>query len=81
MASSNRSARRPEGAPASPWSVSTSPVRRLGAARRPPLVKYAAGPLLGPAMLAGAAERAGHSVALVDLNARWIERDLRGARP
>lgn len=47
----------------------------------PPLLKYATGPLLGPAMLAGAAERAGHSVEIVDLNARWIEHDLRGARP
>ena len=45
----------------------------------PPLVKYATGPLLGPAVLAGAAQRAGHRADVVDLNARWIEGDLRSA--
>jgi hypothetical protein len=38
----------------------------------PPFLKYVSGPLLGPAMLAGAGQRAGHHVQVVDLNARWI---------
>lgn len=38
----------------------------------PPLLKYAAGPLLGPAMLAGAAHDAGHEVAVVDLNIAYL---------
>ncbi len=42
----------------------------------PPLLKSASGPLLGPAMLVGAAERAGHTVEVLDLNARWIAQAL-----
>ncbi len=38
----------------------------------PPFLKVAYGPLLGPAMLLGAARRAGHEVRLHDLNAIWI---------
>lgn len=38
----------------------------------PPFLKHATGPLLGPAMLAGAATQAGHEAQVVDLNARWI---------
>ena len=34
-----------------------------------PLLKYAAGPLLGPALLRGAAEAAGHAVRVLDLKA------------
>jgi hypothetical protein len=44
----------------------------------PPFLKYASGPLLGPAMLAGAAVAAGHRADIADLNARWIERALDG---
>lgn len=38
----------------------------------PPFLKYAAGPLLGPAQLAGAARAAGHDVRVLDLNIRLI---------
>jgi len=38
----------------------------------PPLLKYTAGPLLGPAMLAGAGRAAGHSVEVLDLNAQYL---------
>lgn len=38
----------------------------------PPLVKYTAGPLLGPAMLAGAARSAGFSVETLDYNILWL---------
>src|SRR5688500_14960638 len=38
----------------------------------PPLLKVTSGPLLGPAMLIGAARRAGHEVEGVDLNAAWL---------
>jgi hypothetical protein len=38
----------------------------------PPLVKYTAGPLLGPAMLAGAGVEAGHDVEVLDLSIRWL---------
>lgn len=38
----------------------------------PPLLKYLAGPLLGPAMLAGAGRRVGAEVRVVDLNAAWL---------
>lgn len=41
----------------------------------PPLLKYAAGPLLGPALLKGAATAAGHHVTVLDLNIRFV-RDL-----
>lgn len=48
----------------------------------PPFLKVAYGPLLGPAMLLGAARRAGHEVRLHDLNAIWIrERLPANARP
>lgn len=43
----------------------------------PPLLKIAYGPLLGPAMLIGAAVEAGHDVQLLDLNAVWIRERLR----
>lgn len=42
----------------------------------PPFLKIAFGPLLGPAMLAGAGRRAGHEVRIVDLNALWIQQRL-----
>jgi hypothetical protein len=42
----------------------------------PPLLKYAAGPLLGPAILAGAAEGAGHQVHVLDLNIRFLREHL-----
>jgi hypothetical protein len=45
----------------------------------PPFLKHASGPLLGPAMLLGAAAEGGHRAQLVDLNARWIARDLSDA--
>lgn len=38
----------------------------------PPLLKYVAGPLLGPAMLAGAARGAGHDAAVADLNIAYL---------
>ena len=38
----------------------------------PPLLKYAAGPLLGPAVLAGACEARGLKVRTVDLNIKFI---------
>ena len=38
----------------------------------PPLVKYTAGPLLGPAMLVGAARDAGHQAEVLDLNIAFI---------
>jgi hypothetical protein len=38
----------------------------------PPLLKYAAGPLLGPALLAGAGRGAGHDVQVLDLNIRFL---------
>lgn len=44
----------------------------------PPLLKMANAPLLGPAMLAGAARAAGHSVEVVDLNAAWLRPYLAG---
>jgi hypothetical protein len=47
----------------------------------PPFLKHATGPLLGPAMLAGAAAQAGHHVEVVDLNARWLAESLRPLRP
>jgi hypothetical protein len=42
----------------------------------PPLLKYAAGPLLGPALLAGAASSAGHDVVVADLNIRFLRERL-----
>ena len=38
----------------------------------PPLLKYLAGPLLGAALLRGAAEACGHALRVVDLNARYL---------
>jgi hypothetical protein len=38
----------------------------------PPFLKYASGPLLGPAMLAGAARNAGHQVQVRDLAMQWL---------
>lgn len=38
----------------------------------PPLLKVVSGPLLGPAMLAGAARHAELGVDVLDLNARWL---------
>lgn len=38
----------------------------------PPTVKYAAGPLLGPALLCGAAVSSGHLARTLDLNVRWL---------
>lgn len=45
----------------------------------PPLLKYAAGPLLGPALLAGAAAEAGHRVDVIDLNIRFLRDHLEPA--
>jgi hypothetical protein len=42
----------------------------------PPLIKYITGPLLGPSLLAGAARKAGHAVEVLDLNVRWIRKQL-----
>ncbi len=39
----------------------------------PPFLKNVQGPLLGPAMLAGAASAAGHEARVVDLARRWLE--------
>ncbi len=47
----------------------------------PPLVKYSAGPLLGPALLAGAARAGGHDASVLDLNIRWIGPAPTAARP
>lgn len=41
----------------------------------PPLVKYTAGPMLGPVMLASAARGAGFKVQVLDLNIAWLRRD------
>lgn len=38
----------------------------------PPFLKYASGPLLGPAMLAGAARSKGHRVQVLDLAREWM---------
>jgi hypothetical protein len=38
----------------------------------PPFLKYASGPLLGPAMLAGAARKAGHRIQILDLAREWM---------
>ena len=38
----------------------------------PPFIKYASGPLLGPAMLAGAGRNAGHQVQVRDLAMEWL---------
>jgi hypothetical protein len=42
----------------------------------PPLLKYAAGPLLGPALLAGAGASAGHEVVVADLNIRFLRQHI-----
>lgn len=50
----------------------------------PPLLKYAAGPLLGPALLAGAGARAGHEILVADLNIRFLRQHIKvlpGERP
>jgi len=39
----------------------------------PPLLKVLHGPLLGPAMLVGAARNTGHEMSVWDLNAQWLE--------
>lgn len=41
----------------------------------PPFLKYAAGPLLGPCILASSAIAKGHNVALLDLNIKMIRRN------
>ena len=38
----------------------------------PPFINLAFGPLLGPGMLIAAGRNAGHDVALIDFNERWI---------
>lgn len=40
----------------------------------PPFIKYNAGPLLGPALLASAARSRGHHCRVLDLNAKWIRK-------
>lgn len=42
----------------------------------PPLLKYSAGPLLGPALLVAAARAAGHEADTLDLSIRWIREHL-----
>lgn len=42
----------------------------------PPFLKSVSGPLLGPAMLAGAARRAGHHLDVLDLNTAYIHERL-----
>lgn len=42
----------------------------------PPFLKAANGPLLGPAMLVGAARNAGYPVGVLDLNARYLRKHL-----
>lgn len=42
----------------------------------PPLLKYSAGPLLGPALLVAAARAAGHEADVLDLSIRWIRAHL-----
>jgi len=42
----------------------------------PPLLKYSAGPLLGPALLVAAACAAGHDADTLDLSIRWIRDHL-----
>ena len=42
----------------------------------PPFLKYAAGPLLGPALLVAAARAAGHDADTLDLSIRWIREQL-----
>jgi hypothetical protein len=42
----------------------------------PPLLKYSAGPLLGPALLVAAARAAGHEADVLDLSIRWIRSHL-----
>lgn len=42
----------------------------------PPLLKYSAGPLLGPALLAAAARAGGHEADVLDLSIRWIRAHL-----
>jgi hypothetical protein len=43
----------------------------------PPMLKVVTGPLLGPAMLAGAARAAGLGAEVADLNAQWIREQVR----
>lgn len=42
----------------------------------PPLLKYSAGPLLGPALLVAAARAAGHEADTLDLSIRWIRENI-----
>ncbi|NUQ77237.1 MAG: radical SAM protein [Polyangiaceae bacterium] len=42
----------------------------------PPLLKYSAGPLLGPTLLASAARARGHEATVLDLNIRFIQAHL-----
>lgn len=42
----------------------------------PPLLKYSAGPLLGPALLVAAARASGHEADVLDLSIRWIRAHL-----
>lgn len=46
----------------------------------PPLIKYNAGPLLGPAMLQAAAKSHGHICSTLDLNALWIQDHVLGRK-
>ncbi len=52
------------------------PRRALALLLVPPFLKYVAGPLLGPSMLAGAGRAAGHRVDIIDLNARFLAYQL-----
>lgn len=44
----------------------------------PPLIKYTAGPLLGPSLLKSAAVARGHACQVLDLNAHWLSRERTG---
>ena len=48
----------------------------------PPLIKYTAGPLLGPALLTSHANQRGHQSSVLDLNALYLQSNLppRGQR-
>jgi len=47
----------------------------------PPILKYSAGPLLGPAQLAGAGQEAGHEVEVIDLNIHLLRERLPNELP
>ncbi len=56
--------------------MSPTPTRALVVV--PPFLKVVSGPMLGPALLAGAGRAAGHFVDVVDLNAAWLAEHVDG---